>query len=90
MIYGMSDKIGPVVLGEKEELIFLGREIHEERNYSEQVAMEIDREVASIIDNGQKVASEVLKKQKNRLQRLAEKLIKEETIEGPEFDKLFK
>jgi len=90
MVYGMSEKIGPVVLGEKEELIFLGREIHEKRNYSEAVAAEIDREVSEIINNGQKVAASVLSKQKNPLNKLAQKLIKEETIEGTEFDKLFK
>ena len=89
MIYGMSEKLGPVVLGEKEELIFLGREIHEERNYSEQVASEIDAEVSGIITRAQKVATEILKKKKNILEKIAQKLVKEETIEGPEFDKIF-
>lgn len=89
MIYGMSDKIGPVVLGEKEELIFLGREIHEERNYSEQVALEIDREVSSIILKAQKAATGILQKRKTLLKKIALKLIKEETIEGPAFDKFF-
>lgn len=89
MVYGMSDKLGPVVLGEKEELIFLGREIHEERNYSESVAAEIDREVSAIISQAQKVATEVLKRKKQILKKIAHKLIKEETIEGPAFDKLF-
>ncbi len=89
MIYGMSEKLGPVVLGEKEELIFLGREIHEERNYSETIAAEIDKEVSAIISQAQKVATEILKKKKNILKKIADKLVREETIEGPEFDKLF-
>jgi hypothetical protein len=89
MVYGMSEKLGPVVLGEKEELIFLGREIHEERNYSEKVAGEIDTEVASIISRAQERANEVLAKKKATLKKLAEKLIKEETVEGAEFNKLF-
>lgn len=90
MVYGMSEKLGPVVLGEKEELIFLGREIHEERNYSEQVAGEIDQEVSGIIFRAQTVATDILKKKKKTLSRLAQILVKEETVEGPEFDNLFK
>lgn len=69
MVYGMSDKLGPVVLGEKEELIFLGREIHEERNYSESVAAEIDREVSAIISQAQKVATEILKRKKTNFEK---------------------
>jgi len=89
MVYGMSDKFGPIVLGEKEELIFLGREIHEQRNYSEKVAGEIDTEVAQIIYEAQKKAMEILKKRKTLLKKIAEELIKKETIEGSEFDKMF-
>ncbi len=90
MVYGMSDAFGPVVLGDREEMIFLGREIHEERNYSEQKAAQIDAEVAKIIADAQKVATDVLKKRKTLLKKIAQKLIKEETIEGAEFDKMFK
>ncbi|MBM2821064.1 MAG: ATP-dependent metalloprotease FtsH, cell division protease FtsH [Candidatus Berkelbacteria bacterium] len=89
MIYGMSEKIGPVVLGEKEEMIFLGREIHEERNYSEVVAAEIDKEVTGIIERAQKVATSLLTNRKTLLKKVSQKLILDETIEGPEFDKLF-
>jgi len=89
MVYGMSEKLGPVVLGEKEELIFLGREIHEERNYSEEIAAEIDKEVSTIITQAQKVATEILRKKRKILDKIADKLVHEETIEGPEFDKLF-
>jgi cell division protease FtsH len=89
MVYGMSD-LGPVVLGDREEMIFLGREIHEERNYSESKAAQIDAEVTKIITDGQKVATNVLKKYKSLLKKIAQKLLKEETIEGREFDKMFK
>ncbi len=88
-IYGMSEALGPVVLGEKEEMIFLGREFSEQRNYSEIKAAQIDSEVKKIIDEAQKLATEVLKKQKGLLKKLAEKLIKEETVEGTELDKMF-
>ncbi len=90
MVYGMSEKFGPMVLGEKEELIFLGREIHEERNYSEKIASEIDAEVGKIIYDAQTKATEILKKKLSLLKKVADILIKKETIEGPEFDKLFK
>jgi cell division protease FtsH len=90
MIYGMSDKFGPIVLGEKEEMIFLGREISEQRNYSETKAAEIDSEVAQIIEDGRKLANQVLTKRKTTLKRLAKELVKKETLEGSELDKLFK
>lgn len=88
-VYGMSDVLGPIVLGEREEMIFLGREISEQRNYSETKAAQIDVEVSKIIENAQKVALNVLKKHKAILKTLAQKLIKEETVEGRELDKLF-
>jgi cell division protease FtsH len=89
MVYGMSDKLGPIVLGEREELIFLGREISEQRNYSEKVAAEIDEEVSLIISKAQKKSEEILAKNKNLLKRIAQRLIEKETIEGKEFDSFF-
>lgn len=82
MVYGMSDKVGPIVLGEKEDMIFLGREISEQRNYSENKATQIDDEVSKIILNAQKVTTGVLLKHKSALKKIALKLIKEETIDG--------
>ena len=84
--YGMSEKIGPLALGKKEELVFLGREIGEQRNYSEAVAQEIDNEVRNLINRAYNVAREILIKHKDKLVTVAEKLIVEETIEGPAFD----
>ena len=89
-IYGMSDLLGPIVLGEKEEMIFLGREISEQRNYSESKAAQIDAEVAKIIAEAQKTATVVLTKRKPLLKKIADKLIKEENIEGDAFEKFFK
>jgi cell division protease FtsH len=87
--FGMSDKLGPLSFGKRDELVFLGREIGEQRNYSDNVAMQIDEEVRSIIDNAFQRATEVLTTHRDRLDRLAEKLIAEETVDAPEFGKLF-
>jgi cell division protease FtsH len=84
--YGMSEKIGPLALGKKDELVFLGREIGEQRNYSEAVAQEIDNEVRNFINKAYGVAREILIKHKDKLVTVSERLIVEETIEGPVFD----
>jgi len=88
--YGMSDKIGPVTLGEKEELVFLGRELGEHKTYSEKIASQIDDEVFQIVFQAEQRAIEILKKYKAILKKLAEKLIKEETVESRELESLFK
>jgi cell division protease FtsH len=87
--YGMSDKLGPRTFGNREELVFLGREISEQRNYSEQVAQEIDEEVKRIINTAYAKAREILMTYRAKLDLLAQRLIQEETIEGPEFEALF-
>jgi cell division protease FtsH len=86
--YGMSDRIGPLALGKKDELVFLGREIGEQRNYSEAVAQEIDTEVRNLINRAYSVARETLIRHKDKLVTVAEKLIREETIEGPALDEI--
>ena len=85
--YGMSS-LGPISFSEKEELVFLGREISEQRNYSEKVAEKIDKEVDVIIKQAQKQAETVLQKHKNLLDKVAKKLIEKETIEREEYEKL--
>ena len=87
--YGMSS-LGPVSFGEKEELVFLGKEISEQRNYSEAVAAKIDKEVAKFIDDAQKEASRILQRERKTLYKLAQTLIKKETIEREEFEKIVK
>ena len=87
--YGMSEKLGPIAYREKQELVFLGRELGEQKHYSERVAGDIDSEIKSIMDQAQRRAKSLIKKHKPKLKQVAELLIKEETIEGPDFDKLF-
>src|SRR2546429_7530002 len=87
--YGMSSRIGPMALGHKEELVFLGRDFGEQRNYSEQTAREIDEEIRRIIQEAFDKAYNVLLQNKTRLIMISERLIKEETLEGPVFESLF-
>ncbi len=86
--YGMSEKIGPVAWSEQPEMIFLGREFGTERNYSEDVAKEIDKEVSRIMNEAEKKAQEILTKYKSVLTKIAKTLIEKETIEKEEFDKI--
>lgn len=88
--FGMSKKLGPLTFGHKEELVFLGRELGEHKDYSEKVASEIDEEVSAIINEVHQKAKDVIDKNREKLDEIAKKLIKEETIEGDEFDKMFK
>ena len=88
--YGMSEKLGPISFGEKEEMIFLGKEIGEQRNYSESVATKIDEEVAKFIKNAQNTAKKILKKRRRLLDKIAKTLIEKETIEKEEFERLIK
>src|SRR5262249_3512336 len=87
--YGMSSKIGPIALGHKEEMVFLGREIGEQKNYSEQTAREIDEEIRTIIMTAFAKAQHILTEHKDRLIMISEKLIREETLEGVAFEALF-
>ena len=87
--YGMSS-LGLIAFGEKEELVFLGKEISEQRNYSEKIAERIDEEVDVIIKGAQKQAEIVLLKHRNLLDKVAKDLIEKETIEREEFEKLIK
>lgn len=83
--FGMSDKLGPMTFGQKEEMVFLGREIHESRNYSEAVAEEIDREVKRLITNAHRVAREIISGNRKKLEQIAKRLLEKETIEKDEF-----
>jgi cell division protease FtsH len=83
--YGMSDKLGPMMFGQKEEMIFLGREISEQRDYSEAVAEEIDEEVRKIVNWAYDEARRILHENRDRLQLVAERLLEVETLDGDEF-----
>jgi len=86
--YGMSERFGPMTLGEKEELIFLGREFGHERNYSEETARLIDDEVKRFIHDAYEKAKHILKSRREKLEEIAQILIKQETIEREQFAKL--
>ncbi len=88
--YGMSEKLGPVTFGGKEELVFLGREIATAKDYSEEVAAQIDKEVAKFIDNAYRTAKKILTEKRKKLDQIAKTLIKKETIERKEFASLMK
>jgi cell division protease FtsH len=87
--YGMSDKLGPRTFGHKEQLVFLGKEITEQRNYGEKVAQEIDEEVYTLVDHAYATARGLLNQHKAKLIQIAERLIAEESIEGENLEKLF-
>ena len=83
--YGMSE-LGPRTFGHKEELVFLGKEMHEERNYSEKTADEIDRQVTQFIANAYEIAEKVLIEKKIELEKIVDFLIEKETMEQNEFN----
>jgi len=87
--YGMSDRLGPRTFGDRQEMIFLGREISEQKDYSERFALEIDREVDLLIKGGYQVAKDLLAGNKDKLVELAELLLERETLDGDELDALF-
>ena len=89
MQWGMSERLGPRTFGRKEELVFLGREIAEQRNYSEKVAEEIDEEVRRIIDHAYQVAKKILMENRGKLDQIARRLIEVETLEGDELQRVF-
>jgi cell division protease FtsH len=86
---GMSDLMGTVVYGKKEEMIFLGREISEQRDYSEAVAEQIDTEVRRIINDAHEQAKNILAQYRDKLDAVAEKLLEVETLSREEFEKIF-
>jgi cell division protease FtsH len=85
-VYGMSESMGPIAFGQKEEAIFLGREIAQHRDYSEQTAIKIDEEVRRIVDEAHDNAKKILKEHEDLLHKIAEALIERETLDGKEID----
>ncbi len=88
--FGMSDKLGPRTFGDKQEMVFLGREISEQKDYGDKLADAIDAEINRIIQQAQETAKEILTKNRSKLDLIAKKLIAEETLEGEELEALFK
>jgi cell division protease FtsH len=88
--YGMSERLGTVALGHKEELVFLGREIGEQKNYSEKTAEAIDEEIRRLIDEGYQKAVEIITDHRDVLDRLANALIQVETLDGENLERVFR
>jgi len=86
--FGMSESLGPITLGKKEHQIFLGRDISEQRDYSEEIANKIDKEVRKIIESAYTRAKDILTKNKRKLKKIARNLIERETLDGKELDNL--
>lgn len=86
--YGMSDKLGPLTYGDQEDLAFLSKDLHEERNYSDQTAKLIDEEVKKFISEAAATAKKILQDKRQKLEHIANVLIKKETIEKEEFQKI--
>ncbi len=88
--YGMSDRLGPMVFGKRDELVFLGKEIGEQRNYSEEVAEQIDEEIQRIVRTAYAKAKDILTRYRNKLDEVAQLLLDKETLEREEFESLFR
>ncbi|MEX2245837.1 MAG: ATP-dependent zinc metalloprotease FtsH [Dehalococcoidia bacterium] len=86
--WGMSERLGPRTFGHKQEMVFLGREISEQRNYSEKVAEEIDDEVRRLIDEAYQTARRIIGENRERLERLVKVLLEVETIEGDDLKRV--
>ena len=86
--YGMSDKLGPLTFGKKEEQIFLGREISQHRDYSELTAQKIDQEVRDIINNSYAKTSKLIEDNLDTLNRMAKALLERETLDGKDIDQI--
>ncbi|MEL7235821.1 MAG: cell division protein FtsH, partial [Chloroflexota bacterium] len=84
--YGMSERLGPMMFGQKDEMVFLGREISEQRDYSEAVAEEIDEEVRKIVDWAYDEARRLIHEHRDKLEAVAERLLDVETLDRPEFE----
>jgi cell division protease FtsH len=88
--FGMSDKLGPLTFGKREDMVFLGKEITSSKDYSEQTAMLIDTEVRAIIERAHDLAMRLLRENMDKLHLLANALLERETIDGDQMDRLLK
>jgi len=86
---GMSETLGPLVYGKKEELVFLGKEIAEQRDYSEAVAEQIDAEVRQLVNRAYTEAKSILEKYRDKLDAIAQRLLEVETLTREEFEAIF-
>ncbi|OQY30850.1 MAG: hypothetical protein B6243_09490 [Anaerolineaceae bacterium 4572_5.2] len=87
--YGMSEDLGPVTYGEKEELVFLGRELGEQRNYSDETAQEIDNEVRRLVEDAYVLTTKIITDYRDKLDEIAHRLLDEETLDAKGFAAIF-
>ena len=87
--FGMSENLGPLAFGKKDELVFLGREISEQRNYSDEIAFQIDQEIRMLIDRAHERARTIVSEHFDKLEAIARMLVEKETIEHEELEELF-
>jgi cell division protease FtsH len=88
--YGMSEKLGPIMYGNKQEEVFLGKEIHEHKNYSESTQILIDEEIKKIVEGGMNRAIKILSDNIEMLHKLAEVLLEREILDGEQIDIIMK
>jgi len=88
--WGMSDKLGPIRYGEREELVFLGREISERRNYSDRVAQEIDEEIHNLVEEAHDRCRQLLTTHWDKVNIIAAALLEVETIDAQQFEALLR
>jgi len=86
--YGMSEKLGPITLGKRDEQVFLGRDLVKERDFSESIASKIDEEVRRIVDECFRKAEDLLKENKGKLGSLAKTLLAEEVLDSKQIEKI--
>ncbi|MEK9152032.1 MAG: ATP-dependent zinc metalloprotease FtsH [Patescibacteria group bacterium] len=87
--YGMSDNLGPRTFGEKEEMVFLGKDMHHARDYSEKVAEQIDVEISAMINTAMETAQQIIRRDRQHMEKIVGVLLEKETIEKEEFEALF-
>ncbi|MBT4849270.1 ATP-dependent zinc metalloprotease FtsH [Candidatus Parcubacteria bacterium] len=88
--FGMNEKLGPRTFGKKDEMVFLGKEIHESRDYSEKTAEAIDEEISKYINDALKTANKVIEENKDKIEKIVAELMEKETIEKDTFNELLK
>ena len=88
--YGMSDKLGPIAFGDQSNEVFLGKDFNHVRNYSESVASQIDEEIERIVKDAYSRTKEILSEHIDKLHAVAQALLKEEKIDGKEFEAIMK
>ena len=86
--WGMSEKLGPMAYGKNRENVFMGRDFGHQRDYSEQVAYEIDEEIKSIVDERYELAKKLLTENRDMLEAISKELLDKETIDEKEFEEI--